>query len=96
MSKALIFLGVHILWWLPALMMLSPVIWTIIYYSWYAPWKKRRHEACIARLDKFFAEHPEHGFGWAAFKVLESPQGKEMMHKIETDEYRARFGEFSI
>ncbi len=47
----------YMVWWLPIFMFSAPIIWTILYYAWYADYKERKEAKCWERISKFFAEN---------------------------------------
>lgn len=91
MSKMVIAILYYAVWWVPILAFSTPIIWTIVYYAWYADYKERKEVECWERLSKFFAEnadkYPEAAASFGMARFWSSPRGYDVMHKIKTAEY---------
>lgn len=72
-------------------MLLTPIIWTIIYFSWYVDYKERKETECWERISKFFTEHldeyPEAAASWGMACFWHSQQGYDTMYKIKEAEF---------
>lgn len=77
----------YMIWWLPILMLLTPVVWTIIYYSWYVDYKEKKEVECWERINRFFAKnadkYPEAATSFGMARFWHSQSGHSMMRKIK-------------
>lgn len=82
------------IWWVPILAMSSPIIWTVIYHSWYVGYRERKQKERWERIIAFFTKHGDKYFDAAASfgvaKFWASNEGYKTMRRIKKAEYESK------
>jgi len=92
--KVLFYILYYITWWFPILMLSIPVIWAIIYHSWYAGYRERKSKERWERIAKFFQKnadkYPSAATSFNAARFWGSKDGYSAMYEIKKAEFYGR------